>query len=387
MGIRSYGGGKEIPADRNPQEWWDEKSKEWSVTHSLVNIVTKTISKTVGKDVSLDPNARLFRWTVIGGAPLAIYLLGLGIAFATGWGQEYLLDQVPPVFAIITMLFLEGVWKFDQNLFSVISKIESAFNEPPEKFYSFFGELADKLYEPWPTESGVAVTHPTRLAYLGALAYVVLLAVTGIGNPPANRPWPNIAFFWGMIVVGLVEVIALLWTVAVMFAYMTFHVQKQLEVGIDPLRGPENLGLQPYGTFVVAITSRIFLALAVGGFRVLARPSAFAVTLFVGGIIVFLAWFVSTQYGLHIAILRAKSHYRDQLRELTPGDDFALEASDEPNIDTVRDARDAALYARHLQDLPDWPFTWKNLLKLAGSLALTLLSIGTQLWELLLTTF
>lgn len=382
MGIMSYGGGADIPEDEDSKEWFERSEKELSVTYALANFAYREESEA---SENLDPNARPFRWAVIGGVPLVIYLIGLAIAFATGWGQEYLLDPVPPVFAITTMLFLEGVWKFDRNLFSTVGKIENAFDEPPERFYGFFGELVTRLYEPWFTGRRVSLTHPTRLAYIGALAYVVLLAVTGIGNPPSDRPWPNIAFFWGMTVVGLIEVVALLWAVAVMFAYMARHAQR-LEVALDPLREPENLGLQPYGTFVVAITSRIFLVLAVGGFGVLTTPSPFTVTLFVGGIIVFLAWFASTQYGLHIAIVNAKERYREELRAVTPKAGFELQSSDDPDIDRVREARDAVLYARHLENLPDWPITWKNLFRLAGSLALTLLSVGTQLQDLLLST-
>lgn len=370
MGLGSYDGG----ADVSTREEFETLAADLSVTRALAAAVPG----------DHDPDARSFRWPVIGGFPLAMYLLGLGIAFATGWGREYLLDPVPPVFALTTLLFLEGVWKFDRNLFPTILGIETAFDEPPERFYGFFGELVQRLYEPWPTGRPVSLAHPTRLAYLGALAYVVLLAVTGIGNPPANRPWPNIAFFWLMTGVGLIEVIALLWTVAVMFAYMTYHVRR-LEVALNPLRESENLGLQPYGTFVVSITSRIFLVLAVGGFGVLTTPSAFTVTLFVGGIVVFLVWFVSTQYGLHVAIVRAKERYRDQLQEVAPGDRFSLQSSDEPDIDHVREARDAVLYARHLQNLPDWPVTWKNLLQLAGSLALTLLSVGSQLQDIVVS--
>lgn len=372
MGLWSYGGGVDIPDERQPADWFRDRADQLRVTDAVATLAPG----------DPDPNARAFRWTVVGGVPLAFYLLGLVIAFGTGWGQSYLRDPVPPVFAITTMLFLEGVWKFDRNLFPTIHAIETAFDEPPERFYGFFGELVERVYEPWPTGRQVSLAHPTRLAYVAALGYVVLLAVTGIGSPPADRPWPNIAFFWGMTVVGLVEVIALLWVVAVMFAYMTRHVQP-LDVALDPLRKPENLGLQPYGTFVVRITSRIFLVLAVGGFGVLTTPSAFTVTLFLGGIVVFLAWFASTQYGLHVAILRAKRRYREQLREVAPADGFALQSADDLDIDSVRAARDAVLYARDLEELPDWPVTWKNLLQLAGSIALTIFSIGTQLQDLI----
>lgn len=365
MGLRSYGGGADV-ASREAFETLGEELR-----------VTRAVAARVG----VDPASRLLKWAIVVGFPAGMYLLGLAIAFATGWGREYLLDPVPPVFALATLLFLEGVWTFDRDLFETVTSIEDAFDEPSERFYGFFGELVERLYEPWPTGRAVSLTHPTRLAYLGALGYVVLLAVTGIGNPPSNRPWPNIAFFWLMTVVGLIEVVALLWAVAVMFAYMARHVRR-LEVALDPLREPENLGLQPYGTFVVSITSRIFLVLAVGGFGVLTTPSAFTVTLFVGGVVVFLVWFVSTQYGLHVAIVRAKERYREQIREMAPGDRFARQSPDEPDLDHVREARDAVLYAKHLESLPDWPVTWRNLLRLAGSFALTLVSVGSQLFDL-----
>lgn len=324
---------------------------------------------------------------VVVGVPVGVYLLGLGIAFATGWGRSYLADPVPPVFAIATFLFLEGVRTFDRRFFDMIRDIESAFAEPPERFYGFFSALAERLYEPWPTaERPVAWTHPTRLVYLGLLGYVVLLAVTGIGNPPANRPWPNIAFFWGMTVVGLAEAVVLLWTVYVMFAYMAIHVT-ELDIALDPLRASENLGLEPYGTFVVSITSRIFVVLAVGGFALFTNPSAFTVTLFIGGIVLFVAWFVSTQYGLHVAILESKDRYRDTVRDLFEGDGVHQRLTDDPDFESVRNARDGTEYVRHLDSLPDWPVTWKNLLRLVGSVVLTLLSVLTELGNLLPVVF
>lgn len=59
---------------------------------------------------------------------------------------------------------------------------------------------------------------------------------------------------------------------------------------------------------------------------------------------------------------------------------------DQPTKTRLRDARDAALYAEQLEEIPDWPVTWKNLIRLVGSFILALLSIDTQLFDIITTT-
>lgn len=343
----------------------------------------KAAFRAFGEDVSIVSavEKRANPWVVIFGLPLVIYLLGLGIAFATGWGQEYLDDPVPPVFAITMFQFLEGARKFDREFFEMLQDIEGAFDESEARFYGFCGSLAQRLYEPWPTSpTPTSWLHPTRLLYVGLAGYVVLLAVTGIGAPPANRPVANIAFFWLMTFVGIGEVVAVLWTISVMFVFMAIYATN-LDIRLDPLRGSENLGLQPYGSFVVGITIRLFLVLAVGGFALFTTPSAFVTTLFVGGLCVFVIWFVGTQYGLHRAITRAKDEHREKVRGLQS--DYDIEGQSDPDIEQVRNARLATEYANHLDNLPSWPVTWRSVVRLVATIVITLISVGSGLVEII----
>lgn len=336
-----------------------------------------------GKDVSIvgAVEKRVNPWVVIFGLPISFYLLGLGIAFATGWGVEYLNDAVPPVFAITMFQFLEGARKFDQEFFETFQNIEGAFDETENRFYGFCGSLAKRLYEPWPTATTPASwMHPTRLLYVGLAGYVVLLAVTGIGAPPANRPVANIAFFWLMTFVGIGEVVVVLWTISVMFVFMAYYAQ-DLDIRLDPLRGSENLGLQPYGSFVVGITIRLFLVLAVGGFSLFATASAFVATLFVGGLCLFIIWFVGTQYGLHKSISSAKDEHREQVRAMQS--DYDIEAKSDPDIEQVRNARLATEYTNHLDNLPSWPVTWRSVVRLVATIVITLISVASGLVEII----
>lgn len=335
-----------------------------------------------GEDVSVVSalEARINPWVIIVGLPVGIYLLGLGIAFATGWGQEYLADPVPPVFALTMFQFLEGARKFDQEFFGMWLDIEEAFDESEARFYRFGASLAERLYEPWPTSpTPTSWLHPTRLLYVALAGYVVLLAVTGIGAPPANRPVANIAFFWLMTFIGIGEAVVLLWTISVTFVFMAIYAQ-DLNIKLDPLRGPENLGLQPYGSFVVSITIRLFLVLAVGGFSLFATPSAFVTTLFIGGLCVFLVWFVGTQYGLHQAISRAKDNHREKVRGMHS--DYDIDAQSNPDIEQVRNARLATEYANQLDRLPSWPVTWRSVVQLVATILITLISVGSGLVDI-----
>lgn len=336
-----------------------------------------------GEDVSLVAalEEHVNPWFVIVGAPIAMYLLGLSIALATGWGRAYLRDPVPPVFAVTMFQFLEGTRKFDQEFFEMLQDIEGAFDETEARFYGFCGSLAERLYEPWPTApTPTSSFHPTRLLYVGLAGYVVVLAVTGIGAPPANRPVANIAFFWLMTAIGLGETVVLLWTVSVMFVFMAIYAQA-LDIKLDPLRGPDNLGLQPYGSFVVGITIRLFLVLAVGGFSLLTTPSAFVTTLFVGGLCLFAIWFIGTQYGLHRSISRAKAEHREKVRGMHS--DYDIEGETDPDFERVRNARLATEYANQLDNLPNWPVTWRSVVRLLATILITLVSVGSGIVEII----
>jgi len=320
-------------------------------------------------------------WLLIVGLPLGTYLSGFAVAAASGWGGEYLTDPVPPVFAVTLFQFLEALRKFEREFFPMVRRIRTAFDEPPERFYGFFRALAGRLYEPWPTSHApVAWSHPTRLLYAGLLGYVALLAATGIGNPPHDRPLPVAAFYWLMTAVGVGEVVVLAWTILVTFVFMGVRAA-DLRIAIDPLRGHENLGLRPYGAFVVSIASRLFVALAAGGFALLTAPSPFATTLFVGGVLVFVAWFAGTQYGLHRSILRAKQRHRERVRELY--ENHAPDAVEDPDIEHVRNACDAAEYARQLDRLPDWPVTWRSALQVVATVVVSLVSVGSGIIEII----
>lgn len=336
-----------------------------------------------GRGVSITEtvSARANPWLLIVGIPLGLYLSGLAVAVASGWGTEYLNDPVPPVFAVATFQFLEGVRKFERGFFGTVTRIRTAFDEPPERFYGFFGSLVERLYEPWPTsDTPTSWAHPTRLLYLGLVGYVVVLAVTGIGNPPHDRPLATAAFYWLMTLIGIGEVVVLAWTILITFVFMGLQAN-DLRIAIDPLRKHENLGLRPYGAFVVSIASRLFLALAVGGFALLTAPSPFATTLFVGGVGVFLAWFVGTQYGLHRSILRAKQRHRERVRELYKG--YHPDAIDEADIEHVRHTCDAAEYARQLDRLPNWPVTWRSALQVVATVIISLVSVGSGIIDII----
>lgn len=281
------------------QEMFKKRARALSVTRAIADQLDRS------------PDDRLVKWCLAVGFPLGIHVIGLAIALATDWEWSYLRDPVPLVFGLLTLLFVEAVWMFDREFAEMVCQIEAAFDEPPDRFYGFFGELMERLYEPRLT-GWTVLLHVTQLLYVIIICFPIILAVTGVGNPPANRPFPNIVFFWVLTGIGVLQVVLLLWVILVIFEFMTFFVQ-ELDVVINPLRRRENLGIQPYGSFIISITSRIFLALAVGGFGIITTPSPFGVVLFVTGLVALLAWFLGTQYGLHRSIIRGKDEYRKHL--------------------------------------------------------------------------
>jgi hypothetical protein len=324
------------------------------------------------------------------GFPVTIYLLGYVLSRLTDTAPRFLHDPVPLVFAGVSFVFIHTIFRFDRQLFDVIESIEPAFEMDEAAYYSFFGELVERVYEPWRRSyrSGSGRIHaPTAGGFLLGMGYVIGLAVTNVGNAPSGQPLAMRAYFWLTTLIGVFGLVVIGWTVFVIFVFMAIAA-KQLPIRLVLTRNHNNLGLQPYGRFVVSITIRIFVALAIGGIATVTRPSPFIYSIFVFVSVVILSWFVGTQYGLHRSIVEAKERSLRKIEEeypvQFPSEIVASTATDVGDGASIEHARTGIVLKRQIDSLPDWPVNLGNVLKLAGSVAGSTLSVfGSLVYEAL----
>lgn len=335
-----------------------------------------------------DPEPTIYPTLLTVTAPLFVFVVGGILSYQFGTPEynleTFLTDPIVWVFAALSAIFFDTIFTFDRRLFEAIEAIRPAFDTDDERFYEFFGHLVERLYEPLPaaqSPEGRRVHGPRELLLVGTVA--VVFGLQFVGNPPSG-PVPIRAFLILLTFFGIFAIAVFLWILVVMFVFMTVGVS-DMPIHVTPTSRYDNLGLEPYSDFVVAITVRIFLTLALGGFAIVTKRSPFIVWLvvFITPGVVFL-WFVGTQYGLHVSILRSKKAHSPWVKSwhsatLTEGptrswDSDALDVSDR-----LFETR------RQIRRLPDWPVDFTNGLKVVGSAGASLLPALTPVLQTAVT--
>jgi len=317
-------------------------------------------------------------WPSVYGFPVAFFLLGLVVSISVGSGLRFLTDPVPYVFSTVAFISLKTWFLLDARLFTVIEDIKRAFRttDPHQKeYYRLFGELVERLYEPFPFAAHPDeswIHWPTFLLTLCGSSYLIFLYISGLGNTPSQ--WPE-AMQWHFIllsIVGIYVISLMVWIVVVMAVFMTFEIQ-ELEMNIVLTRRQNNLGLESYSSLIVTIAVRMFLALAVGGFALVTVPSPFILSVFLLGSLLIIAWFVGTQYGLHRLIVTGKQQFVELLEQSHP----AIRDSEAVlNDKTSREEIESAiLKMEQINELPDWPVTVQGVIKFVGSFFISAFSL------------
>jgi hypothetical protein len=225
------------------------------------------------------------------------------------------------------------------------------------------------------------------------VVYVAILIIAGIGRPPLDQPVLLQIYMLCITLVGLYGLVAIAWTASVIFVFMSIGVTS-LSIQIILTRSSDNLGLQPYGSFIVAITVRIFVALTIGGLATITVPSPFIMSIFAFVSVTMIIWFIGTQYGLHRLIMDAKQRFINQIEsqyyEGNTGEmptNKQRESSDTNQAPTieVQEIQAVITVKRQIDVLPNWPVNTRNILSLSGSIFASLISIlGQPVQNLLL---
>lgn len=308
-------------------------------------------------------------------APIFVFVVGGTLSYWFGTPEydleTFLHDPIIWVFAPLSAIFFDTIFTFDRRLFVAIEEIRPAFDVDDETFYGFFGHLVERLYEPLPSApspEGRRVHRPRDLLLVGTVT--VVFGLQFVGNPPSG-PLPIQAFLILLTFFGVFAIAVFLWILFVMFVFMTVGVA-DMPIHVTPTSRYDNLGLEPYSKFVVAITVRVFLTLALGGVAAMANQSPFIVSLVILNTTIILLWFVGTQYGLHVSILRSKKAYSPWVKPwhsatLEEGPTRSREANSLPISESLFETR------RQVQRLPNWPVDFTSVLTVASSAGLSLI--------------
>lgn len=341
------------------------------------SITTESEFETLRKERSLfgDRRPTIYPRLLTLAAPVFVFVVGGALSYLFGTPeynlQTFLGDPIVYVFAGLSAIFFDTIFTFDRRLFEAIEDVRPAFDVDDGEFYGFFGHLVERLYEPLPSAPNPEDQrfHWPRELYLVA----TLLGVFGlqfVGNPPGG-PAPVRAFMILLTFFGIFGIGVFLWILLVMFVFMTVGVT-DLPIHVTPTSPYDNLGLEPYSKFVVAITVRIFLTLALGGVAIFTVGSPFIVSLVVLNTTVIFLWFVGTQYGLHVSILQSKRDYSPWVK---PGHSATLDEGPTRkwDSDSIRVSNSLFETRRQIRQLPNWPVNFTSVLTVVSSAGISLL--------------
>lgn len=312
---------------------------------------------------------------VILGLPFSSYVLGLVVATLTGTVESFRTDPVPLVFVGVSLVFLWTLSIADRLLFEIVHRIRETFDVSEERYYSFFGLLVERLFEPIPG-SGPAATslHPPATAlFVAGVTYVVSLVVTGAGRFPVDSPLLVQWYYWSLTVAGLVGIVFMAWIAVVMAVFMGVAVRAfPVRIVLTGVR--DNLGLESYGKLVTATTWRTLVALGIGGIAMVLRPSPFIITVFAFVATFVVTWFVVVQYGVHRSIVASKEAAIRRLERQHSSDVLGPISARE-----LEDMESVVAVERQIRRLPNWPVGLANVVTVLNPIAVLAVEFGLAL--------
>ena len=231
------------------------------------------------------------------------------------------------VFAVDAFAFLFCMVYGERRFVEAILAVRPSFEVDDATYYGFFGEMLDVLYLP-SFFSSYGYRDRTFLSSRVLLATALAAAAFGVfANAPipgsAADPAVLLVFSAYHVLLALISGFAMfvvLWVGGLFTWFMGVRIAS-MELRLEVTRAAENLGLSPYGRFVLEMSVVFFLGLVVTGWSLVNRFNAFSALLTLVGTVGLPAFFVGSQYGIHRAIQRTKrlrlaaieSEYREDI--------------------------------------------------------------------------
>lgn len=292
-----------------------------------------------------------------------------------GYRTFFVLFPFNIVLSANTFLVLLSIYVFESDFTDVVISIRDVFEMTDSMYYSFFGKMVGVMYIVSPfkhdsTDRRVLIFNRMAFVLLATLNIATIYSV-GIDSVTINLGIPAVIYLLCLLLIGVVHIIGsyfLFWAAAVFIYFLGYRI-KEFDIRLDATKAPENLGLEPYGTFVIKLLSLPFLALIITGWTGFIQPNILVYLLTICGSVLIPLAFVGSQYGLHTAIQRAKEERLRDLRESYAEDidvHFSSKSLDFDSIDNSEARINSMLSVKNeIENLPEWPANI-NRLKQAG---------------------
>jgi hypothetical protein len=262
-------------------------------------------------------------------------------------------------------LVLLSVYVFESDFVDVLIEIRDVFEMTDTDYYSFFGTMLGVVYVVSPFKhdsSDRRIYIFNRLVFLTLVALnVIVINAVGIEPVALSFSLRSAVYVSGLLLIGAVHTIGgyfLFWA-AVVFVYFLGYRIRDFDVRLDATKSPENLGLERYGTFIFKILTIPFIALVITGWTGFIRPNVMIYLLTICGSVLIPLAFVGSQYGLHIAIQRAKEERLQDLRDSYAADIdmYFSSASSGNTVNETSDVRINSMLSvkNEIDKLPEWP--------------------------------
>lgn len=301
-------------------------------------------------------------WFVVAGLPLTMFAFGLFLDFA---GTNHSLVKAPALFVtwldLFILLFLM-LWG-DKHLLKTMLKIRSAFATEDNEYYRFVGRFLQRLYEPSPFAGrgeGIRI-HLGSMSSYGLTFALLLLLVTQLPEQliVLERSAPSAA-----LQAYVILTIALLsfglshgfWITGCLVWFMG-HRAAKLPIRLSAVRSIDNLGLEPYGKFILHGALIGFLGLIVTGLGYLLSPHPLLMAVTILGSILFIGWYIGAQYGLHRSMVQAKKDRLDELNDayMRLNREWWDDSTSEISTEDALKNHCLIGFKCEIEDLPTWP--------------------------------
>lgn len=298
---------------------------------------------------------------------LPLMTLGLG-TLSSEFGYSNVLTEFPYniVFAVDVMLLLLVVYLGETRYIGVLEEIRDVFEVPNDEYHAFFRRMSEVMYlsSPFaPTDRRDPAYLANRLLFVGVLGLMGATVIAVGVHPVTLTPTLKTAMYglYLLLILGLATTAVYfgLWY-GMTFCYFMGYRIAEFDVRLDATQSPNNLGFAPYGRFIVRMSFCVFLGVVITGWTGFVEPNVFSFVLTAAGSLVLPAAFVGSQYGMHVAIMRAK---QDRLKDIRAAyaDDidewFSPRPTERSEDDLTKQLRINSMLALkdEIRGLPEWP--------------------------------
>lgn len=326
---------------------------------------------------------------------ILVLLTGVGevLVVLSGAPSDSLRTPFFGLFVVNLVLAVETILWLDRTGIDTIERIRPAFAMSDREYYTFMGQMVERIYEPLPhtpRPDGRKVHRPVTIFFVLGLVCLVFVPMwiepewmsNLIGVQWSTLPIGMKLYFIGILAVATVIGVLTSWIVVTGAVYMGYRV-RDVRINLDVTRARDNLGLAPYASLTLRALFLYLLAYFVTTLVVFREPSRLYISVALIMSVLPMIGLVGSQYGLHVAIARSKQVRLEELRDEFSDDiDQWFYFEDPEPTDVSGDEREITefLSAKEaIEDLPDWPINVGSVAQLVSATFASNVWVGLQI--------